>query len=164
MTLAVDWAVKPQHKIYPKLCMCIIGLERMCIDQTLAVNLEMVIDFINVWLAGFSVRNTSKLEFWCLQRCFVAPLSRALLVYLSHVIRKPVYAICKKRCRSACASMQSDKRLYCLLLRWYNTYSSCIQNFKTLASFCSWAGWLESYLVANPEDRFSHDVAHFMIT
>ena len=31
-----------------------------------------------------------------------------------------------------------------------------------LASFCSWAGRFESYLVANPKDRFSHDMAQIM--
>ena len=40
---------------------------------------------------------------------------------------------------------------------------SKIQNFKTLASFCSWAGRFESYLIANPEDRSSHDEAHFIV-
>ena len=35
------------------------------------------------------------------------------------------------------------------------------KKFKTLASLCSWAGWFESYLVANPEDRFSRDLAYF---
>ena len=34
-----------------------------------------------------------------------------------------------------------------------------IENFKTLASVCCWAGQFESYLAAHPEDRFSHDVA-----
>ena len=29
----------------------------------------------------------------------------------------------------------------------------------TLASFFSWADWFESYLVENPEDRFSRDKA-----
>ena len=43
--------------------------------------------------------------------------------------------------------------------RWYNIPSFYIRNFKTLASFCSWAGPFESYLVANPEDRFSRDGA-----
>ena len=39
-----------------------------------------------------------------------------LNLYLSHVMRKPVLAICKRQmCRSACASTQSDQRLYCLL-------------------------------------------------
>ena len=35
-----------------------------------------------------------------------------------------------------------------------------MQNFKTLARLCSWAGRFESYLVANPEDGFSCDEAH----
>ena len=33
----------------------------------------------------------------------------------------------------------------------------------TLASLCLWAGRFESYLVANPEDRFSYDKAHSII-
>ena len=32
-----------------------------------------------------------------------------------------------------------------------------MQNLKPLASLCSWAGRFESYLVENPEDRFSSD-------
>ena len=35
------------------------------------------------------------------------------------------------------------------LLRYYNIYTSFIQSFKTLTSFWSWAGRLESCLVAN---------------
>ena len=31
----------------------------------------------------------------------------------------------------------------------------------TLASFRSWAGWFESYLDKNPEDKFSRDVAQY---
>ena len=45
---------------------------------------------------------------------------------------------------------------------WENL-SCYIQNLKTLASFCSWAGQFESYLIANPEDRFSHDEAHIWV-
>ena len=37
-----------------------------------------------------------------------------------------------------------------------------MQNLKPLASLYSWAGQFESYLVANPEDRFSHDMAQFI--
>ena len=37
-----------------------------------------------------------------------------------------------------------------------------IHNFKTLANFGSRAGRFVSYLVANPEDRFSCDVAHLI--
>ena len=36
------------------------------------------------------------------------------------------------------------------------------RNFKPLPSFCSWARRFESTLVANPEDRFSRDVAHLL--
>ena len=32
-----------------------------------------------------------------------------------------------------------------------------MQNLKLLASLCSWAGQFESYLVANPEGKFSRD-------
>ena len=35
-----------------------------------------------------------------------------------------------------------------------------ISKISRLASFRSLAGWFESYLVANLEDRFSHDEAH----
>ena len=38
--------------------------------------------------------------------------------YLSHVMRKPVLAICEQqRCRSACAAVQSDQCLCCSLPR-----------------------------------------------
>ena len=32
-----------------------------------------------------------------------------------------------------------------------------------LASLCSWAGRFESYLVENPEDRFSHDKLNYIL-
>ena len=47
------------------------------------------------------------------------------------------------------------------LPREYNTSSFYIQNFKPLPSFCGCADWFESYLVANPEDRFPCDEAQF---
>ena len=60
------------------------------------------------------------------------------------------YDICEQqRCRSACESPQSDQHLCCSLLRYYDMYTCYIQSFKILASFCSWAGWFESYLVEN---------------
>ena len=31
-----------------------------------------------------------------------------------------------------------------------------MQTFSILASLCSWTGWIELYMVANPKDRFSH--------
>ena len=38
-----------------------------------------------------------------------------------------------------------------------------MQNLKSLAGLYNWAGQFESYLVANPEDRFSHDEAQLCI-
>ena len=79
-------------------------------------------------------------------------------------MRKPVFAICEQqRRRSAHASAQSDQHLCCSLPRWYNISSFYILNFKRLASFCSCTGWFVSYLVANPEDRFSRERANFIL-
>ena len=78
-------------------------------------------------------------------------------------MRKPAYAICEQqRRRLACASAQSDQRLCCSLPGQYNISSFYFYNFKTLASLCSLAGRFESYLVKNPEDRFSRDGAHII--
>ena len=39
-------------------------------------------------------------------------------LYVSHIMRKPVYAICEQqRLRSACVFGPSDQRLYCSLPR-----------------------------------------------
>ena len=54
--------------------------------------------------------------------------------------------------------IQSDQCLCCSLPGWYNTSTCYSRNFKTLASLWSWADRFESYLVANPEGRFSRDV------
>ena len=59
-------------------------------------------------------------------------------------MRKPVFVICEQqRRRSACASAQSDQQVAQADQHLY--YSQ-----------------FESYLVENPEDRFSCDVAQFM--
>ena len=50
----------------------------------------------------------------------------------------------------------------CLDSRQYNIYTFYSHKFKTLASLCSWADQFVSYLVGNPEDRFSHDEAHII--
>ena len=77
---------------------------------------------------------------------------------MSHVMRKPVFAICEQQMRrSACASAAVWSAPFYSLLRWYNICSFYMQNLKALASLCS---RFESYLVGNPDDRFSHDVAH----
>ena len=62
---------------------------------------------------------------------------------MSHIIRKPVYAICEQqRRRSACVSAQYDQHISCSLPRKYNISSFYIGNF-ILASFCSWADRFE---------------------
>ena len=78
------------------------------------------------------------------------------------------YAICKQqRCRSACASAQSDQHLYCSLLKRYYMYTCYTQSFKILASFCNvfirchLAG-LNLTLSKIPDDTFSCDVAHMI--
>ena len=71
-----------------------------------------------------------------------------------------VSPLCYVRRRSTCASAQSDQHLCCSLPRHYDISSIYIINFMTLASFFSWAYRFESYLVENPEDRFSPDGAH----
>ena len=73
---------------------------------------------------------------------------------MSYVMRKPVYGIREQqRCRSACASAQSDQCLYCLLPGKYNTSTCYIRNFKNLASLCNWAGQFKSYPVANSQTQ-----------
>ena len=71
---------------------------------------------------------------------------------MSHVMGKPVIAVCEQQMgRSACASAQK------------NTSSFFIRNFKPLASLSGCAGRFLSYLVANPEDRFSRDEAQIVV-
>ena len=55
-------------------------------------------------------------------------------------MRKPIYVICEQQRRKS------------------------IQNFKTVASLCSPAGRFEFCLIGNPENRFSSDVAQFIMT
>ena len=73
---------------------------------------------------------------------------------MSWIMRKPVYVIFEEQsCRSACASAQSNFRVI-------TTNFLGVQIFRkiTVASLYSWAGQFESYLVTNPEDRFSLDM------
>ena len=61
-------------------------------------------------------------------------------------------SICEpQRCRSACASAQSDQRLCCSLLRQYNISRFYSRNFKTPASFCGCGGRFVSGLVGNSQ-------------
>ena len=64
------------------------------------------------------------------------------------------------------ADAQAHKNFHCLYEPLHEKICFChmwttkAQNFKTIASLCSWAGRFESYLAATPENRFSHDMAH----
>ena len=80
---------------------------------------------------------------------------------LSHVMRKPVLAICEQqRCRSACSYVESDQHLCCSLSRLYDSIIPILAKSKIsrlqLASEAEQAGssliWLHT-----SEDRFSHD-------
>ena len=72
-----------------------------------------------------------------------------------------LFSICEQqRCRSACASMQSDQCICCSLSRQYNTSSFYIQNLKPLPSSCGCAGRFESIRSQTPRDRFSRDEPH----
>ena len=72
-----------------------------------------------------------------------------------HIMRNPVYAICKQQRRwSACIFAQSNQHLCCSLPVYYNTSTCYSWNFKTLASLISWAGRFETYLVTNLDNRF----------
>ena len=88
---------------------------------------------LNVWACAIKICHDGMLEDTnSLDGAQLITLDRwnVVLIHMSHVMRKSVYAICEhQRCRSACAS-------------------------------ASWADEFESNLVANPEDRFSHDKAH----
>ena len=66
-------------------------------------NKDLVCILFNMWWTTFDVG------------CKVTQCSLAQND-MSHVMRKPVYAICEQqRRRSACASVQSDQRLCCSL-------------------------------------------------
>ena len=71
-------------------------------------------------------------------------------IFLRHIMRKTVLSYAKR-------SAQSDQRL-CCSLRMIPVLAKT--NFSTIYSFCSWAGRFESYLVANAESSFTHDVAY----
>ena len=47
--------------------------------------------------------------------------------------------------------------------RMYNTYTCYIQNFKTVACFCSLGGWIESYLVGNLQSKFLHSLGQHTV-
>ena len=78
-------------------------------------------------------------------------------------MRKSVYAISEQQRRRSAFSLRSLISAFVIRciesiipLGYYN------QAFKSLASFNCWAGLFESYLVTDPEDRFSRDEAQII--
>ena len=69
--------------------------------------------------------------------------------------------VSKQQRRSpACASVQTDQRLYYSLTGKYHILTCYEQKFTILAILCSWGDWFESSFFGSPEDRFSRFVAH----
>ena len=92
-----------------------------------------------VFQFGFRYSNDHEHQVKKKEECWVANLPQ----HMSHVVRKPVLPYANNK--------GADQPAH---------PPSLIQNFKTLASFYRWASRFESYLVANPEDKFSYDEDH----
>ena len=81
-----------------------------------------------------------------------------VVYYLSHVMRKPVYAICdQQRHRSACASADQPAHLHSLIGAFV---VRCLDSIIPLVSISKISSlYLSS---TNPEDRFSSDKAYLI--
>ena len=73
--------------------------------------------------------------------------------------RKPVLGVCEQqRCRSACASAQSDQRLVILSLESIISSLDMSEiSIFYLFSVYSWGDWLEFCFVRNPEVMFCRE-------
>ena len=82
-------------------------------------------------------------------------------VIQSPVMRKPAFMhMRKQRRRSAACNCAADQRhCFCYIDSTIHLLPKS-EIFKPLAIFCGCAAWFVSNLAGNPEDRFSHDVAH----
>ena len=79
-------------------------------------------------------------------------------------MRKPAYCICEnKDADQLRGNREADQRLCFRYTDSTDPSTSYIRNFKPLAIFCDSAALLVSDLVGNPEDRFSHNEAHFVL-
>ena len=66
--------------------------------------------------------------------------------------------------RTAKAQISPRTLISAFVIRCLDSIISVVSicEISRLASLRSWAGQFESYLVANPEDRFTRDVAHLI--
>ena len=94
---------------------------------------------------------------------FIIPYQLMLNIqeYMSPVTRKAAFFICKNKDANLPRSLSAP--LF-PLLRWYNPSAPYIRNSKPLVIFyCGCTARFVSDLVGNPEDRFSHNEAHFTV-
>ena len=73
-------------------------------------------------------------------------------------MRKPAFCICENKDAD---QFRGNREAYQRLCFRY-TDRSIIRNFKPPAIFYNCTAWFVSDLVGNPEDRFSHNEAHFL--
>ena len=69
----------------------------------------------------------------------------------------------KPDAKKAQISCEADQHLCSRITESTIPFLFLIQNFQPLAIFCACMARFVSYLVRNPEDRFSHDTAHIII-
>ena len=112
---------------------------------------------------GWKFRHEGKL-FGITRHCrdaTVAAVSTQLIIlqtWLSHIMRKPVYAMCDKKGSDQPAHMCSliSAFIICRLdsiIPWI----AISKNFKTLASLCRWVSWLCLTWSQTHKDTFSRD-------
>ena len=81
--------------------------------------------------------------------------------HLSKVVRKPLFCICEnKGADQLRGNHAADQHLR---FHYIDPSASKIQNLKPLAVFCDCTAQFVSDIVGNPEDKFSHDTAHFVL-
>ena len=83
---------------------------------------------------------------------------------MSHVMRKPVPYVNNKDANQPAHLHSLINTFIVHCLDSIISVLAKIQNFKALSSLCSWAGRFDFYLVANPEDRFSCDMAQLQMS
>ena len=77
-------------------------------------------------------------------------------------MRKTAFCICEnKEADQLRDNREADQRL-CFRYTDSTITTTKIRNFKPLTIFCGCIGRSMSDLVGNPEDRFSHNEAHFV--
>ena len=80
--------------------------------------------------------------------------------HMSHILRKPFMPYVNNKGADQPAHPRS--LISTFVIRCLDSIISLVSLFAIswLTCLCSWAGWFESYLVENPDDRFFRDEAH----